>query len=286
MVFTGRSFRAVSGFISAVLIGGFTSLMTLPAGAENAVLAQGPNTPNTPSVAKCRKLSVGGANGWEPITYIRDDGRQTGLAIDILQAYAKRNGLQLDLNLDIPWTRSIQMLTNGELDVIAGAYFTHERDQIHFYSVPFANDDIMVFQRKDNLFPVTDLADLIGHHGARPQGGSYGEYIDKFAEQRLDMIFSPTGNRIFDVLMNGRVDYVMLGRFDGMTNIYRDNLSDKVTVVEPPVDRNEVRFMFSRKSPCMGHVKQLNILIEQLSEDGTLDQWTENHLLDVSDGQS
>jgi polar amino acid transport system substrate-binding protein len=36
----------------------------------------------------------------------------------------------------------------------------------------------------------------------------------------------------------------------------------------------------------MGHVKQLNILIEQLSEDGTLDQWTENHLLDVSDGQS
>ena len=283
MVLTGQSFRTFCGSISAVLIGGYVSLAALPAVAENATIAR---TQNMPPTENCRKLSVGGAAGWEPITYIRENGHQTGLAIDILQEYAKHNDLQLDLNLDIPWTRAMQMLTKGELDVIAGAYFTHERDQIHFYSVPFAHDDIMVFQRNDNLFPVADLGDLIGHHGARPQGGSYGEYIDTFAEQRLDMIFSPTGNRIFDVLMNGRVDYVMLGRFDGLTNIYRDNLINDVTMVEPPIDRNEVHFMFSRKSPCIAHVRQINILIEHLTEDGSIDQWTQHHLMDVSEGES
>lgn len=283
MVCIGPSLRAVCGCISAVLIGGSASLMTFPAAAENAILAQ---TQNTPPASNCRKLSVGGADGWEPIAYIRGDQQQTGLAIDILQDYANRHDLKLDLNLDIPWTRAIQMLSKGELDVIAGAYFTQERDQVHFYSAPFANDDIMVFQRNDNRFPVVELSDLIGYDGARPQGGSYGDYIDRFAEQRLNMIFSPTGNRIFDVLMNGRVDYVMLGRFDGLTNIYRDNLIDEIIVVEPPIDSNKVHFMFSRKSPCMGHVRNLNILIEQLAEDGTLDQWTENHLLDVSEGAS
>jgi len=278
-----QSLRALFACIPGILIGVTVNLMALPANSQTAVA---PHERNTTPDKICRKLSVGGANGWEPIAYIRGDQQQTGLAIDILQDYAERNDLRLDLNLDIPWTRAIQMLSKGELDVIAGAYFTQERDQVHFYSAPFANDDIMVFQRNDNRFPVVELSDLIGYDGARPQGGSYGDYIDRFAEQRLNMIFSPTGNRIFDVLMNGRVDYVMLGRFDGLTNIYRDNLIDEIFVVEPPIDSNKVHFMFSRKSPCMGHVRNLNILIEQLAEDGTLDQWTENHLLDVSEGAS
>jgi polar amino acid transport system substrate-binding protein len=239
-----------------------------------------------PATTHCPKLSVGGADGWEPITYIRENGDQDGLAIDILRNYASRSKLRLDVNLDIPWPRAIQMLAKGELDVIAGAYFTAERHQTYFYSLPFANDDIIVFQRSDSQFPVVGLRDLVGYRGARPQGGSYGDYIDRFAQDHLDMIFSPTGNRIFDVLMNGRVDYVMLGRFDGMSNIYRDQLTDEIKAVEPPIDRNKVYFMFSRKSPCMEHVRYLNLLIEELSEDGTLDRWTHHHLGNLSDGGS
>lgn len=234
----------------------------------------------------CHTLSVGGADGWEPISYIREDGQQTGLGIDILQDYTKRHAIRLNRQLDIPWTRSLQMLQNGELDVLSGAYFTHERDQIYLYSTAYANDDIMVFQHRDRDFVVKDLDDLTDYRGARPQGGSYGDYIDQFAEQKLDMIFSPTGNRIFDVLLTGRVDYVMLGRFDGMTNIHRDNLSDEIKVVEPPVDRNEVHFLFSRKSPCVHHIANINLLIEKLEENGTLARWANNHLFDLADNDS
>lgn len=278
-----QTFRPVCLCVPALFLSGVVALMVSPATAQQTAATQ---TEIAPATANCQVLSVGGANGWEPITYIHQNGEQTGLAIDILQEYAERNNLRLDLNIDIPWTRSIQMLSNGELDVIAGAYFTAERDQTHFYSAPFSTDDIMVFQRSDNQFPVIDLHDLIGYRGARPQGGSYGDYIDRYAQEHLDMIFSPTGNRIFDVLMKGRVDYVMLGRFDGLSNLYRDNLVNLVTAVEPPIDSNEVHFMFSRKSPCMGHVKHLNLLIEKLTDDGTLESWTHNHLVDLSEGES
>lgn len=278
-----RSFRAVCFCLRGLPIGAAVLLMAVPALAED--VNTGPTQINQPASA-CRTLSVGGADGWEPISYIRENGQHTGLAIDILRDYAKRHDLRVEVNLDIPWTRAMQMLGSGELDVIAGAYFTAERNQIHFYSKPFAQDDIMVFQRRNDQFQVNDLHDLIGYRGARPQGGSYGDYIDMFAEQRLDMIFSPTGNRIFDVLLNGRVDYVMLGRFDGLTNIYRDSLSDKITAIEPPIDSNDVHFLFSRKSPCMRHVQNLNVLIENMSENGTLGRWTESHLFDTSEGAS
>ncbi|RCK37756.1 amino acid-binding protein [Thalassospira profundimaris] len=231
------------------------------------------------ALSGCKTLSVGGADGWEPITYIEENGRQSGLGIDILRAYADAHGIQLELRLDVPWNRSLQMLAKNELDVIAGAYFTAERDRTFIYTQPFAYDDVMIFQHRDNRFAVNGLHDLIGYRGARPQGGSYGDHIDKFAEQRLDMMYSPTGNNIFKVLLNGRADYVMLGLYDGMANIYRDKLVDTVIPAETPIARNEVHLMFSRGSACVRHIKNINILIDRLDEDGTLDQWTKNHLM-------
>lgn len=259
-------------------------------GLSSSVTAQSPAplalSKDTSTKATCKKLAVGGADGWEPISYIDHEGRQSGIGIDILKEYANRHQLDIELNLFIPWTRTLQMLQRGELDVITGAYFTTERRDTYFYSVPFTEDEIVVFQHKNNRFNVSDLQDLIGYRGARPQGGSYGDYIDNFAAMRLDMVFSPTGNRIFDILMNGRVDYVILGRFDGLTNIYRDNRTDQIVLVEPPLEQNAVHLMFSRKSPCMEHVKNINILIQQLIDDGTITQWTQNHLSTLSQGAS
>ncbi|HCK19530.1 MAG TPA: amino acid-binding protein, partial [Thalassospira sp.] len=81
--------------------------MAVPALAEDA--NTGPTQINQPASA-CRTLSVGGADGWEPISYIRENGQHTGLAIDILRDYAKRHDLRVEVNLDIPWTRAMQML--------------------------------------------------------------------------------------------------------------------------------------------------------------------------------
>jgi len=275
MVCIGPSLLAVCGYISAVLIGGSASLMTFPAAAQTAILAQ---TQNTPPAANCTKLSVGGADGWEPVTYISDEGRHLGLGIDILQEYSRRHSLRLELKLNLTWTRSLQMLEVGDLDVIAGAYFTKERNETFQYSLPFTYDDIVVFQHKDNRFDVTSIHDLVGFRGARPQGGSYGDYVDIYAQNNLDMIFSPTGNRIFYTLINGRVDYVMLGLYDGLANIYRDNHENVIIPIEPPLLRNEVHLMFSRKSPCLEHVAKINFLISELAENGKLERWTTDHL--------
>lgn len=271
--------RAAGMLFATCLAGGLSVLIAKPAIANDTAPI---TTDRDRALSGCPVLSVGGADGWEPITFIEDNGRQSGLGIDVLRAYAQQNDIQLELQLDIPWNRSLQMLANNELDVIAGAYFTAERDRTFIYSRPFAHDDVMIFQHRDNRFPVSDLHDLIGYRGARPQGGSYGDHIDKFAEQRLDMMYSPTGNHIFNVLLSGRADYVMLGLYDGMANIYRDKLRDTIIPSEAPLVRNDVHLMFSRGSSCVRHIKNINLLIEKLDQDGTLERWTQNHLADTS----
>lgn len=268
MIRITHSVRIVSNVFAALLTSGL-----LLASVDDRANAQGVSASD-----ECKSISVGGADGWEPVTYIDKDGRQVGLGIDILQEYARKHGFRLELHLDIPWTRSLQMLEKGELDVIAGAYFTEERNDLFRYSIPFAYDEVMVFQHKDRQFAFSGIEDLVNRRGARPQGGSYGDFVDTYARDHLDMIYSPTGNKIFDVLLTERVTYVLLGRYDGLTNIYRDKLENEVFAVEPPLVRNDVRLMFSRTTPCLDDIAAINLLITELEESGTLASMTSAHL--------
>jgi polar amino acid transport system substrate-binding protein len=236
------------------------------------------STQQGPNATQCTKLRASGAVGWEPVTYLDDRRVARGLGVDILQEFAARSGIDLEVNLDIPWNRAMLMLANGEIDVMAGAYFTQQRDRQFFYSLPFASDDIVVFQNTDHVFEVNDVGDLVNRRGARPQGGSYGDYLDQYAKDHLDIIFSPTGNRILDLLINQRVDYVMLGRYDGLANIANDNISDQIHMVEPPLVANPVMFMFSRKSPCMKMVPPLNTFVNHLEQSDRLTEMTATHL--------
>jgi polar amino acid transport system substrate-binding protein len=276
MIRITHSVRIASLVFAALLSSG--SLLLSVADTANAQVAS--------DVGDCKKLSVGGASGWEPITYIDQDGQQVGLGIDILQTYANDHNFPLELHLDIPWTRALQMLEKGELDVIAGAYFTKERNSIYRYSIPFAYDEIMVFQHKNRQFKFSGITDLLDHLGARPQGGSYGDFVDAYARNHLDMIYSPIGNKIFDVLLTERANYVLLGRYDGLTNIYRDKLETEVFAVEPPLVRNDVRLMFSRNSPCLESLPNINLLISEFEKNGTLAQLTTLHLRRLADDKN
>ncbi|MBX2831198.1 MAG: transporter substrate-binding domain-containing protein [Rhodospirillales bacterium] len=272
----GRKLNGNAAFF--IFAAAFIADFLLFQGRSAATELQSQKSQTTETPSECTKLTVGGADGWEPITYISEEGRHLGLGIDIIQEYARKHGLRVELKLNLTWTRSLDLLEVGDLDVIAGAYFTKERNETFKYSVPFTDDDIVVFQHKDNRFDVTSIHDLVGLRGARPQGGSYGDYVDTYAQNNLDMIFSPTGNRIFYTLINDRVDYVMLGLYDGLANIYRDQHENIIIPIEPPLLRNEVHLMFSRKSPCVEHVANIDLLVSELSENGKLDRWTTAHL--------
>ncbi len=240
------------------------------------------------SRSNCKTITIGGPTSWQPISYIAKDGRQTGLGIDIITEYAKRNNLDVRVDIEMPWARTLDLLFQGEIDATAGAYFKTERQRLYHYSDPFYEDDIMVFQHVDRRFGYRQISDLRGYRGARPHGGSLGNEIDSYSSQNLDVVYSPTIDRIFDLLVAGHVDYVLLGRYDGLATLRKLGIQDEIIAVDPPVARNPVHLMFSRNSPCRRHIQQINALIAELGDRGILQERIEYHLgqtvFDVDNG--
>lgn len=117
------------------------------------------------SRSNCKTITIGGPTSWQPISYIAKDGRQTGLGIDIITEYAKRNNLDVRVDIEMPWARTLDLLFQGEIDATAGAYFKTERQRLYHYSDPFYEDDIMVFQHVDRRFGYRQISDLRGIAG-------------------------------------------------------------------------------------------------------------------------
>jgi polar amino acid transport system substrate-binding protein len=247
---------------------------TTPALSQSAGQAKIANA----TASECKTISVGGPTSWQPVSYIASDGRQIGVGIEIIEEYAKRNNLDVKVDIDMPWARTLDLLLQGQIDVTAGGYFKTERQQIYKYSAPYFDDDIMVFQHVDRRFGYSQITDLKGYIGARPHGGSLGNEIDAYSREQLDIVYSPTDDRIFELLMAGHVDYVLLGRYDGLATLGKLGIQDSIIAVEPPVARNPVHLMFSRKSPCLEHVERINQLIAELGDRGILQERIEYHL--------
>lgn len=274
MLLTPRHIKFIRTFALCAIIALAAGNTTLAKAQQFGTRSSSPGAQGS----TCDTITVGGPASWQPVSYVTSDGHQTGLGIDIIKEYAKREGIDVEVDIELPWARAVDFLLQGKIDVTAGAYFTNERQRIFQYSDPFYSDDIMVFQHTDRRFGYSRIEDLKGYRGARPHGGSLGNKIDTYSKQELDIVYSPINDHIFDLLLAGHVDYVLLARYDGVATVRKLGVQDKIIPVEPPVAKNPVRLMFSRNSPCLEHVEQINKLIAELSSNGTLQERIDYHL--------
>lgn len=229
----------------------------------------------------CDAIRVSGANNWYPVIMRTEDDKSVhGLGPDVANAVFAALGIDVIVAKKRPWKRLMVQLDRGELDAILGAYWTSERSKRYLYSTSFAEDEIAIFVRRKSSFELTRLDDLIGRVGLRPLGGSYGEKFDRFAERYLDIeqIATTGDNNIVVMLASGRADYAVLGRYDGIADIKATNLQDEVTDLPFSVASNSVHFLFSRKSPCVARIGEVDNILLRLRKEGTLSQLEAKYL--------
>ncbi len=220
----------------------------------------------------CNTVRVNGTVDWHPIIVRFDNSTKVrGIAPEVAAEVFRRIAIPMNVEPLIPWKRLFRKMDKGELDVVLGVYWTAERDRKYGYSEPITKDEIAVFVRKDNQFPLKELSDLIGHHGLRPLGGSYGETFDTFVKQNnLDIkeISSSTPQGIMRMLAIGRADYVVLSRYDGVADVRAIGKIGEIVDLPWPVASNDIHFLFSRKSPCIKLLERVNTVIRSLKEEG------------------
>ncbi len=229
---------------------------------------------------ECKVLRVGGTIDWLPVAFLEEETEKPiGIAHDLARYVAEQLNMPIDLNAKLPWKRMLEYLEEGDLDMCAAIYWTEERDELYQYTVPYFTNEARVFVLKGKEFEFESFEDLIGLRGGIPAGGSFGEEFDTFAEKHnLKLEGVKTKFQMTQKVMAGRNDYFIQDYLDGMMYLKKEGLQDKFTALPHPVSTTGVYFAFSRQSPCVKLVPQVNEIIEKAKEDGTIEAIVDKYI--------
>ena len=90
-----------------------------------------------------------------PYSYLNDEGKIEGLAVDVLNLMANRLGIRLDIHPTYVWQDLFEAATRTEADIVATMVHRPEREQWFAFTRPYIHKSLVVMTRADD--------DAIGH---------------------------------------------------------------------------------------------------------------------------
>ena len=138
------------------LLLGISFLLPISAFAENVVFA---------------------TSEWEPYV-ISENGKPSGLDVEIVQELCKRLGLEPDIRI-LPWKRALVYMETGRADAIFAARHTEERARFLYYpSEPLNIERTVILALKGSGIRITKPDDLKGKAVGVVLGYVYGPEFD------------------------------------------------------------------------------------------------------------
>jgi len=135
-----------------------------------------------------------------PPQYFQQNGRWVGLDIDLVEAIAKDAGMTVEF-VELPWSRAMEQLKTGEIDVLANVTRTPDRETLMHFLGPVRSSKRVLVVRKENLAAKISTLDELAntarqsHHPIGIQQNV--KYSDEF-DARLAS--DPTFAQVFDAL--------------------------------------------------------------------------------------
>ena len=263
----------------------FTAI--LAAGITAASLTVGTATVFADSDVTVVKGVTGGSLA--PYFYVGDDDELTGVDIDIVKEVFNRLP-QYELQIDI--ADALQGVISGQYDIAINNYgYTDERAESYYYSYPYKTSFNEYIQRADDE-PLTSLEDLAdrGYKIELGAGTLTANALEKWNEEnpdhQINIVYS---NADFQVKYQHIVDGVADVAIDDGPLI--DNLLPNFglegklvanTIDEETEDflfpQNNTYFLFGKNEKGAALREDVNKVLKEMKEDGTLAQITEKYL--------
>ncbi|WP_333002268.1 substrate-binding periplasmic protein [Vibrio coralliilyticus] len=221
--------------------------------------------------AECSTLGISGYDSWYPYSIFADD-KYTGLIPEVIYKVS----VELDFDVKViparPWKRQLKDLEFGKLDALVGVYYTQERAEKFLYSYPIVQDSVHIFILASNRFRFHTWEDLRDKIGAMPleAGVSSSHEFDEYASKNLNIISANDTQQMINMLVAGRIDYMVSTYADGLHLAQQKGLTGRVVPLNPPINVNNVYLAFSKKSPCSQIINRFNETYLDLVEQGKL----------------
>ncbi len=206
----------------------------------------------TPPTTAPRLIVVGGDHNYPPYEYL-ENGNPTGFNIELIQAIAGTMGFEVEVRL-APWNQVRRQLEQGEIDMLAGMYFSEVRAASVDFSLPHTHVAPGLFVRVDSA--VKDFEDARGLSILVQQNDIMHEYLEQTAfTQNIFTVSDPSD--ALQALAAGEYDAALLSsQAQGWYFIDRFNITNlrRVETGIPP------------QRYCFAVQKGNNDLLQQLNE--------------------
>jgi len=114
--------------------------------------------------------------------------------------------------------------------------------------------------------------------GITIHGDSFGQELDEFIEEELNIQRVHNSKAVLKNLISGRVDYILWGYYPVVTNAVKIGVLDKLKIHAKPIAAENMYMAFSKKSPYKKYIPEANKIIKRLRGDGTIAKLAKKYL--------
>ncbi|WP_108651028.1 substrate-binding periplasmic protein [Dongshaea marina] len=203
-----------------------------------------------------------------PLEYTGKDGKLQGAAVEIITEAFESAGHSVTIR-SFPWTRSLRMVKNGEVDAIFTAYKNPEREKFLDYSQQVLIPQIVGFfaRKESHLIFNGNLDQLSTVEIGTVSTISYGQKFDK-VKSKLKLQRANTLQRNFERLIRGRLDLVISNIYVADHTLRQMGLKNEVKPLFPRIQSVPSYIAFTKKKPLVELRQQIDNQLLKMKQGG------------------
>lgn len=217
------------------------------------------------SIACETTLTLGLGGDWKPYSF-EVQGQFTGTDIKYIKHILAEANICLAYFRITDSMRSHIELEKGNVDFLAAASYSLERDKFARFSRPYRSENMRIFWIKNKHQHLTNatLSDLVeaGLSGVANRGSYLGSHHLNLIKHTSSIHLVSTIRQRMNMLTLGRVDFAIEDEIAGLEYL-RQNSLNNIELHPFIVFENEVSLMFSRKSVPKRIVDKINLIMKQ-----------------------
>ncbi|AWI04674.1 HD domain-containing phosphohydrolase [Clostridium drakei] len=169
-----------------------------------------------------RTIIIGDDKDYPPYSFIDEKGNPAGFDIELAKAAAENMGFKVKIKLGV-WSEIRDELENGKIDVIAGMFYSEDREKNYSFTTKSTITSADVFTR--NGKSVKDMSDLKGKTVVVEADEISGEYLKK-QNLGINFIEVKSAEDALKLVSINKYDYSVVPTVIGNYFIKKDKFSN------------------------------------------------------------
>ncbi|WIO73221.1 transporter substrate-binding domain-containing protein [Porticoccaceae bacterium LTM1] len=190
---------------------------------------------------------VGQEKDWPPFNYVSVSGDYVGISVDFLRLISRKTGLQFQFSSPSSYGELHDRLRNGELDLIAAAYYSEERSHYALHTPAYIIIKEFIYVREGSKF--TRMTDLNGKTMAIPSGYGTIPLISK-ALPDTEIVQTESILDALEMVLSGKVDATIDSQ--SVVEYYlQENALSGLRSFPSELDNNPLRMLVNGDKPIL-----------------------------------